>query len=685
MEAKMTIIGQLPKCVIKLAGLVGFLGTMAAPVFAADQVTIYVTPGGDDHNNGLSSAAAVSSLGKAVEVMRGLKQRATGDKQFIIELAAGVYRLNAPLNLDARDSGTSAAPTIIQGAPGGNARITGTVALTVPEQELPEAIGRRIPQAAREHVAAFNLKKNNVADWVGLQKHGFNAAAPDSSNELFINEAPLSLAAWPKSGYQGIAAVPDGKTGQRFGIADGHAASWAAMKNVWAVGYWGNDWADEYIPVGGVAEGGKTFTLTATPKFGIASGQRVRFENVPEELDGPGRWYYDYDQGVVYAWVDNPKQPAGVELSIAPVLIHLASVQHLQIKGLRIDGARGDLIDADAVQDFVIDQCIIRNSGKVAVHINGSASGVTNSQVQNAGGTAISLAGGDRKTLQPGKLFATRNVVFNFGRIYRSYQPAVYLSGVGNVVEHNRIYNAPHQGIIFTGNDHSIAYNEIYNVDIDTGDAGAIYGGRDWTGRGTQIKYNYLHNIHGVGDKGATGVYVDDQGSGTNIEGNVFFQVYRAVLLGGGLDNSVVGNIIVKSVSAIHLDARGTDWEKKATDDPKDFLQNSLRAVPYQQPVYLQHYPQLATLAKDGLGIPRRNAIKGNVIVASGGLDMAMSAQLLPLQGIGQNLIDNSPGFARSVDWDQEKTPATTLFQISGQSKAFAMGFKQIPLDQIGP
>jgi len=668
----------------RLALLLGGLAVVA-PAFAIEQVTIYVAPNGDDHNNGSSPGAAVSSLGKAVETMRGLKQGSSADKQFVIMLAAGIYRLSSPLILDSRDSGTAGAPTIIQGAPGGNARITGTIALTVPEPQLPGDIGSRIPQAARGHVAAFDLKKNGLASWVGLQKHGFNAAASDSSNELSINEVPLSLAAWPASGYEKIVAIPDGKTGQRFAVGDGHPAGWAGMKNVWAVGYWGNDYADEYIPVTGKAGDGKTFTIAAPPKFGVASGQRVRFENVPEELDSPGHWYYDYDRGIAYAWVDNAQQPAGVELSVAPLLIHLTSVQHFQIKDLRIDGARGDLIDADAVQDFVIDRCVIRNSGKVAVHINGSSSGVSNSQVQNAGGSGISLSGGDRKTLQPGNLFASHNVIYNFGRIYRSYQPAVYLTGVGNQADHNRIYNAPEQGIIFTGNDHTITFNDIYNVGIDAGDAGAIYGGRDWTGRGTQVKYNYLHNIHGVGDKGATGVYVDDQGSGTTIESNVFFQVYRAVLLGGGVDNSVIGNIIVKSVSAIHLDARGTDWEKKATTDPKDFLQSALNAVPYQQAAYQQRYPHLATLVSDGLGVPRRNVISGNVIVASGGLEMAMPAQFLALQSIGQNLIDNNPGFSRSVDWDQEKTPAATLFQLSEQSKAFAMGFKQIPLDQIGP
>ncbi len=38
------------------------------------------------------------------------------------------------------------------------------------------------------------------------------------------------------------------------------------------------------------------------------------------------------------------------------------------------------------------------------------------------------------------------------------------------------------------GNDHEVAYNEIYRVCTQTGDAGAVYMGRNLTMRGTVIR-----------------------------------------------------------------------------------------------------------------------------------------------------------------------------------------------------
>ena len=51
--------------------------------------------------------------------------------------------------------------------------------------------------------------------------------------------------------------------------------------------------------------------------------------------------------------------------------------------------------------------------------------------------------------------------------------------------------------IVFGGNEHLIEFNEIHDVCHESNDAGAIYGGRDWTMRGTVIRYNYFHDISG--------------------------------------------------------------------------------------------------------------------------------------------------------------------------------------------
>ena len=140
------------------------------------------------------------------------------------------------------------------------------------------------------------------------------------------------------------------------------------------------------------------------------------------------------------------------------------------------------------------------------------------------------------------------------------YHAAVLMNGVGNRVTHNLIHDAPHMAINFGGNDHLIEMNEIHDVCRESNDAGAIYGGRDWTMRGTKVRYNYFHHISGFEGRSCVGVYLDDQLSGIEIRGNLFYKVTRAAMIGGGRDCSIVNNVFVDCVPATHVDARGLNW-----------------------------------------------------------------------------------------------------------------------------
>jgi hypothetical protein len=59
--------------------------------------------------------------------------------------------------------------------------------------------------------------------------------------------------------------------------------------------------------------------------------------------------------------------------------------------------------------------------------------------------------------------------------------PPIRFDGVGTNVSHNHMHDTPHNVITFTGNNHNIEYNRIHDAVQDTGDAGAIYTGKDWT------------------------------------------------------------------------------------------------------------------------------------------------------------------------------------------------------------
>jgi len=97
------------------------------------------------------------------------------------------------------------------------------------------------------------------------------------------------------------------------------------------------------------------------------------------------------------------------------------------------------------------------------------------------------------------------------------------------------------------GNEHTIEYNEFHHLAYDTNDVGLLYLGRDFTTRGNTIKFNFFHNsLSTINDgAGVQAVYFDDFASGNSVFGNVFYRVNRAVLIGGGHDNSFENNIVI--------------------------------------------------------------------------------------------------------------------------------------------
>jgi len=132
--------------------------------------------------------------------------------------------------------------------------------------------------------------------------------------------------------------------------------------------------------------------------------------------------------------------------------------------------------------------------------------------IEDIGEGGVVLSGGDRQTLTPANLYVERSTIRRFERVSRTYRPAILLNGVGNRAVGNKISDSPHTAILFTGNDHLISQNEIFDVCKETGDAGAIYTGRDWSARGTVISDNHIHDIApNVAMGGTIGVYLEDQ------------------------------------------------------------------------------------------------------------------------------------------------------------------------------
>lgn len=572
------------------------------------------------------------TLAQALTILKdpALRDAAGAPKDSInIRLDPGIYRLTETLRLDATSSGTSDHPVSISGPQGATAILSGGRAVNGFTAVSDPAILARLPAAARAHVLQTSLPSQGITDYGRIARHGFGLGGKPAALEVFYREQLMPLARWPNEGFAKIATTPDGKTGRTFTVEGTNLKAWQGEPNPLATGYWFYYWADETTPLDAIDPTTGRITLPAPgPGYGLKPGQPVFFQNLLAELDQPGEWYLDRKTGVLYFWPPQPLRDGDVEVSLLDHLLVVNGASHIQLAGLTFENARGDAITVRGGHHISIAHSIIHNIGNHGAVISGQDNGLADMTIENIGEGGVVLNSGDRKTLKPGNLYVERSKIQRYGRLSRTYQPAILMSGVGNRAVSNRISNAPHTAILFSGNNHLISNNEIFEVCKETGDAGAIYTGRDWTARGTVIANNYLHDIPPNTEKGGTiGVYLDDQASGIIVRGNLIERVSMGVLIGGGRDNLIEDNKFVDNALAIHLDARGKTWQKTSTDDPNWPLRKRLTEVPYTQSPYKERYPNLSNLLDDEPGTPKYNVTQRNIVSGGKAIEIKDNAE----------------------------------------------------------
>ncbi len=591
-----------------------------------------------------------------------------------LQLPAGPLVLAQPLAIGPVHSGVAGAPLRIRGARDGTSVLSAARPVgpwSAPDPDLLQ----RLPAVARPHVRQARLAG---ATWLSRgTRHGQGQPEAAGPTELLDDGQPMPAASWPDEGFTTIERVLD--DGRAVVLADAPSADWQGETAGWLHGYWGRDWADEWIALGGVPAGRGAVQLDGKPPlYGAQVGQRVRAVHVLAALDRPGEWYLDPAGARLLYW------PRGGTTSRAEVthLEHVVVVRgghHVQLAGFALEGSRGDALVVAGGGDVRAERLTVRNAGGLGVRMSGVRHRLIDSDIRHTGAGGVWLWGGDRATLEPGALEAQGNRIRHVNRRLRTYRPAVAVGGVGNTVRGNLLTDAPHSAIIFWGNDHLIEFNVISHVAQETGDVGAIYAGNDWTARGTVIRHNHLHDIRGPGRWGSRGIYLDDQLSGTVVQGNLFVGVDRPVFIGGGRDNLVDNNLFVDSAPAIHLDRRGRTWQKARTEDPEGPLRRALRAVPFDRAPYADRYPTLPRLLAEDPGEPRGNVARRNVVV--GGVPLEIEAEARA--GIEIDRMFDEAGLLWRVPGQRRDPGRATDFEFDDRSPIWRDGLAPLRLREM--
>lgn len=611
---------------------------LAAVTQAADPAMVVVDPALTARRDG---APVVASLAEAVVWVAD--HRGEADR-FEVALVPGFHRVAHTVVLGPD------LPALTIRALGPGARLVGGIVLSDPQwgPVSDPAVLHRLPEPARDKVRALALDGAGLAGWsgglAGPVHRGMGIGVGAVRSELFVGGHALTPARWPNEGFSGVESVTDPGTtprnaqpdipeservvekprGGTFTLADTPAdherlARWAGAGDVWASGYWWWDWADEQIPVARVDPEAGSVSLALPHTYGMRDSARFYVTNLPEELDSAGEYWIDTDAGVVYAWL-----PAGEEHAEAAVsllgepMLSLDQARDVTIEGLSFEFSRGVGIAAMGVEGVRVTRCTFTNLGTQAVDLDGSHSTVSACLFEDVGGGGVSLSGGDRGTLTHADNAVEDCVFRRCGRVLRTYNPAIRLTGVGQRVSHNEISDLPHIALMFGGNEHTIEANRIHHVVQETGDAGAIYCGRDWTIHGTVIRENFFHDIRGSDARYQNAVYLDDMASGITVESNLFILCNWGMLVGGGRDDIIRNNAFLECGKAIHYDARGVGWMANAIADPAtSTLHQRLAAVPIDKEPWRSRYPTLGNYLTDRFGRPVGGVFERNALLAT--------------------------------------------------------------------
>jgi hypothetical protein len=654
------------------------------------EVTLHVSPKGADTAPG-SAGAPLATLERARDLMREMREKTPEllSEGATVWVHGGTYERANPFTLEARDSGTALGMMAYRAAPGESPVLLGGRVLPIEafQPVTDDTVLKRLDPAARDAVRRADLRALGITD-LGVFPDAFST--PPVVPELFFDGKRMTLARWPNGDeWATVASVVDSgpapwrnqqsqDTGT-FEFSGDRPARWTAAPAVWLYGYWCFDWASETVRVKSIDTAARRMTLASPHVYGIGSGNKAERRfcalNLLEEIDAPGEYYVDRENGCLYFWPPAAITADSVLLSLLrePV-VQITNAAHIKLRGLTVACSAGTGVQVDGGEAVQVLACNVRNTGRDGVVVKeGTGHRVEACDISETGTNGVTVDGGDRKTLTPCNHSINNNDIWNVARRQRTATYNVHLGGVGVRLAHNSIHDAPHQAIGLGGNDHVIEFNDVYRICQESDDCGAFYMGRNPSERGTVIRHNFWHDTGGPRSHGSCAVYFDDGAGGQTVYGNVFLRAaggsFGAVFVHGGHDNRVVNNIFIDCKAAM----RQVRWADKGWREWLDgelWQDRLLKEVDITKPPYSERYPELKGFLEFN-GEPRMNHSERNLVVRC---PMLLDGDWDQRDNYAT---DSDPGFVDAAGMN---------FALKEDSEVFKKipGFEKIPFGEIG-
>jgi parallel beta-helix repeat protein len=657
-----------------------------AGVLARD---IHVTPRGSDANPG-TRESPVASVHQALALARGTDP-------VTVWLADGEYGVGDGLVLAAAD-GQLPALTLRAESPR-QARLTGARQVTGFQPIAPDDAQRLISPAARTQVLVADLKALGFPALAALP----DAFRAPGCEEVFFAGQPLQSARWPNEGFATFTEVIDPGASDpihwvtrevyrpgSFRFPSDRAKHWDFSRGVYLHAFWCYEWADEVLKAASYSPETGELRLAAKHGYGIGNPrekpQRRPFYalHVFEELDAPGEYYLDRQANRLYLWPPGDLATTPVWLSLCrQPLLKATAVSGLVLRDLIIEHGCGWGVHLGNCTQSRVENCLVRNLGQGGIAIAGGRDNqILRCEVTGTGAQAIAMTAGERKTLTRGNCAALGNHLHHLGRLDWMNGRGVVLGGCGNRVANNLIHHCPTGGVSYGGNEHLLELNEVHSTCLLYADVGVFYTGRDWASRGNVVRWNYIHGTADHGGSGSQAIYLDDCDSGDEVIGNIVFGgVGRGVLLGGGRDNTIRGNVFIDLPRGIHVDARGP--RGITLDKPGSWnLKAKCEELEYLSPLWRERYPKLARVLDEEPLLPMGNVMRNNVFVGCKS-PFALAKDVTP-EWLTR---ENNPEFplAEFPFLPAAAAGATLDLTVLPRVWERVPGFEPIPVERIGP
>ena len=556
------------------------MAASACPVAATESAVkadFFVSPeGSDDWSGTLSdpdsegSDGPFATLERARDAVRGLKQRQSTD--IVVLIREGMYRLDETVVFGLKDSAEGDSTITYAAYPG----------------ETP------VFSSGREIVGW----KRAPANLPGLPKEArgevFVAEVSGSFKTLFDGEGML-----PRAKSEGFIPLKGGSRTE-IHFPEGKLKNWSNIADVEIIVRPHHAWISNILPLESVDEqaGMARTSIQATYAMNalhfLKTTENCWVENVLDELDEPGEWALNTQEGKVYLW---PRNQTPV---LAPRLLELIRVEgnvdidgpndipvrNLVFRGLTfMHGERYTLTEDDAglqhdwdildkanalarlrgTQNITIERCHFTHSGSGAIRVDlhGMENTISGNHIEQMGGAGIVLCGYGPGTKDVNrKNLVYNNRIHHIGKIY-IHSPGIFLWQSGeNRVANNLIHNTPYCGMIVSGcmthfferADNrelvrTIRWHEVGGGPSPKTDAETLPYKHS---HDNMIEYNEIHHVmEKMGD--GNGIYVRGAGSNNVLRRNYIHHLVAPMHMqaalrtdGGQRDTLIAENIIYK-------------------------------------------------------------------------------------------------------------------------------------------